>query len=160
MGASGNLAGDIRNSLTASGVYYFGNGLRAGAILGMHTGEALSCFGTYTADPNGYVANNYGSSTHYCNGKLSTLGTAGRLPFFWALNLSLGYDWTIDAHNKLSVDLQVQNVTNRTGVIDRNQTYDQGYIPTTGLPPRNIYYGLPSWQAPRSTSLILRYAFE
>lgn len=160
VGASGNLAGDVRNSFTASGVYYFSNGLRTGAILSMHTGSALSCFGTYTADPTGYVANNYGSSTHYCNGQLSTLGTAGRLPFFWALNLSVGYDWVIDARNKLSIDLQMQNVTNRQGIVDRNQTYDQGYIPADDLPPRSIYYGLPSWQAPRTTSLALRYTFD
>lgn len=160
VGATGNLASDIRNSFTASGVYYFNNGLRTGAILSMHSGEPLSCYGTYTVDPNSYVANNYGSYTHYCNGQLSTQGTAGRLPFFWVLNLSLGYDWTIDARNKLSIDLQMQNVTNRRGIVNRNQNFDQGYIPTTGLPPLSIDYGLPSWQAPRTTSLALRYTFD
>lgn len=159
-GSTGNLAGDIRHSLTASGVYYFSNGLRTGAIVNLHTGGPLSCLGTYTADPNSYVANNYGSSVHYCDGKLSPLGSAGRLPLFWTLNLSLGYDWNIDPSNKLSIDLQVQNVTNRRGVVNRNETYDQGYIPAGGLPPHDIHYGLPSWQSPRATSLVLRYTFQ
>ena len=79
------------------------------------------------------------------------------VPF--SLNLSVGYDWMIGP-NKLSIDLQMQNVTNRRGIVDRNQTYDQGYIPANGLPPRNIDYGLPSWQAPRTTSLALRYTFD
>jgi TonB dependent receptor. len=76
------------------------------------------------------------------------------------LNLSLGYDWTIDARNKLSIDLQMQNVTNRQGIINRNQNFDQGYIPTDGLPPLSIDYGMPTWQAPRTTSLALRYTFD
>ncbi|WP_049622152.1 TonB-dependent receptor [Frateuria defendens] len=156
-GATGDLSNDVRHSLTLSGVYYFSTGLRLGSVLSMHTGEPLSCLGTYP-NPDDPA---YGYATHYCDGKLSTEGSAGRLPFFWALNASIGYDWTFGEHNKLSLDLQMQNVTNRQGITNRNQNYDQGYLTDDGnLPPRSNSYGAPSWQAPRTTSLALRYTFD
>ncbi|HEX7341355.1 MAG TPA: hypothetical protein VF269_03670 [Rhodanobacteraceae bacterium] len=159
-GGTGDLNQDIRHSFVASGVYYFNNGLNVGAVLGAHTGQPLSCFGTYTIDPNSYVAQNYGAYTYVCGGKVVPLGSAGRLPFFWSLSLSAGYDWKVTPHNDLQFNFKVYNVTNRKGVINRNQTYDQGYIPATGLPPRNVYYGMPSWQAPRTVEFDVRYTWS
>ncbi len=157
-GANGNLMDDIRNSFVASGVYYFKNGFRLGGLLNANTGAPLNCFGSY---PDASIPANYneGASTHYCNGNLVPRGTAGRLPFFWSLGLSIGYDWKITPRNKLSVDLQVQNITNRQGVIDRNQTFDTGQmISDTQAVPSNSY-GAPTWQTPRTTTLALRYVF-
>ncbi|TCV97468.1 carboxypeptidase family protein [Luteibacter rhizovicinus] len=158
VGGTGNLTGDIRNAVTASGIYYFPGGVRVGGILNMHTGSPLNCFGTYPdqSDP----AYQYGPSSHFCDSKLSPLGHAKRLPFFWALNLSVGYDWQIDKENALSVDVQMQNVTNRQGIVNREQTYDEGVFTAQGDSVHNPAYGSPSWQTPRTTSLILRYTFR
>ena len=155
---SGPLAGDIRHALNVNGVYYFRTGLRVGTTLTMHTGAPLSCLGTYPDDSN--PAELYGAASHYCNNVPSPLGSAGRLPFFWQWNLGVGYDWQVDAINHLSLDLQIQNVTNRQGRIDSNQLYDIGTFQPDGSPNLNPSYGAASWQAPRTTQLVLRYTFQ
>ncbi|WP_430388756.1 carboxypeptidase regulatory-like domain-containing protein [Dyella sp. 20L07] len=154
----GDLAGDIRHALNINGIYYFHSGVRVGTTLDMHTGEPLSCLGTYPDINN--PAQLYGAASHYCNGVPAPLGTAGRLPFFWQWNLGVGYDWVINADNRLSVDLQVQNVTNRMGRIDSNQIYDNGSLPSNGVWSLNPSYGAATWQAPRTTQLVLRYTFQ
>jgi hypothetical protein len=155
---NGDLAGDIRHSLNLNGVYYFSNGLRVGSTLDMHTGEPLSCLGTYPDINN--PAELYGAASHFCNGVPSPLGGAGRLPFFWQWNLGVGYDWAINDKNHLSLDVQVQNVTNRKGKIDANQIYDTGSLPSGGAWPLNPSYGAATWQVPRTTQLVLRYSFQ
>jgi outer membrane receptor for Fe3+-dicitrate len=87
-------------------------------------------------------------------------GTAGRLPFFWQWNAGVGYDWLIGVKNHLSLDLQVQNVTNRKGVIDRNQQYDTGQQLSNGYYVLNPSYGAPSFQAPRTSMVIFRYSYQ
>ncbi|HEX7338525.1 MAG TPA: carboxypeptidase regulatory-like domain-containing protein [Rhodanobacteraceae bacterium] len=154
---TGDLSSDVRGSLKINGVYYFSNGLRVSGILDMATGTPLSCMGTYPDVNN--PAHLYGSSSHYCNREPAPLGNAGRLPFFWNLNLGVGYDWKIDENNLLSVDLQMQNVTNRHGQIDANQTWDQGFR-ADGSTILNPAYGAATWQTPRTTMLILRYQFH
>jgi len=153
----GDLAGDIRNALNINGVYYFASGLRIGSTLDMHTGEPLSCLGTYP-DPDN-PARGYNAASHYCNNAPAPLGNAGRLPFFWQWNLGVGYDWTINEANHLSLDLQVQNLTNRLGRIDSNQLYDTG-VQSGANYELNPAYGAPNWQVPRTTMLIARYTFR
>lgn len=154
----GDLAGDMRHALNVNGIYYFRSGLRVGTTLDMHTGEPLSCLGTYPDTDN--PASWYGAASHYCNNVPSPLGSAGRLPFFWQWNVSVGYDWNIGPDNHLSVDLQVQNVTNRKGRIDSNQLFDTGSFQSDGSPVLNPSYGAASWQAPRYSMLTLRYTFR
>lgn len=159
-GSSGNISQDIPNNFVASGVYYFPDGFNVGAVLNAHSGTPLSCYGTYIADPNSFVSMHQGAVSHFCNGNLVPVGSAGRTPFFWSVNVSAGYDWHISDRNDLNLQLQVFNVTNRAGVIDRNQTFDQGYIPSAGaLPPLSTDYGLPRYQGPRTVSLNVRYTF-
>lgn len=155
--SSGNLASDSRHSAKLNGIYYFKNGLRVSSIVTLASGRPLSCFGTYPDPAND--AYNYGPNSHYCNGAPAPAGTAGRLPFFWQWDAGIGYDWKVGEKNHLSLDLQVHNLTNRKGVIDRNQTYDLGseITPTDfGLNPS---YGAPSYQAPRTTMLVFRYSY-
>lgn len=154
---SGNLSSDVRNSLKINGVYYFNNGLRVSSIFNIATGSPLSCMGTYPDINN--TAHLYGSSSHYCDREPAPLGGAGRLPLFWNWNVGVGYDWRINQNNVLSLDLQVQNVTNRHGRIDSNQTYDQGFNADGSTIP-NPAYGAATWQAPRTTMLIVRYQFH
>jgi len=155
---NGPLAGDIRHALNINGVYYFNTGFRIGSTLTMHTGTPLSCLGTYPDVNN--PASLYGAASHYCNNVPSPLGSAGRLPFFWQWNLGVGYDWAIDSDNHLSVDVQIQNVTNRQGRIDSNQLYDTGSFQNNGAPILNPSYGAATWQVPRTTQLVLRYTFQ
>lgn len=155
--SSGNLSSDVRHSVKINGVYYFPSGLRLSSVLDMATGTPLSCMGTYPDNNN--PAAGYGSSTHYCDRKPAPLGHAGRTPFYLDWSVGVGYDWRINQDNRLSVDLQVQNVTNRKGRIDSEQTYDQGFTADGATIP-NPAYGAGTWQTPRTTMLILRYQFH
>jgi hypothetical protein len=156
--SNGDLASDRRHALNLNGVYYFGSGLRLSSIVNMATGRPLSCFGSYPVFSND--ANEDGPLSHYCNNVPAPAGTAGRLPFFWQWNAGVGYDWLIGVKNHLSLDLQVQNVTNRKGVIDRNQQYDTGQQLSNGYYVLNPSYGAPSFQAPRTSMVIFRYSYQ
>jgi hypothetical protein len=157
--SSGDLASDIRHSVKLNGIYYFDSGLRLSSILTMHTGKPLSCFGSHP-EPDPYEGNYDGPLNHYCNNVPAPAGSAGRLPFFWQWNAGVGYDWLIGTKNHLSLDLQVQNVTNRKGVIDRNQIYDTGQELSNGYWQTSYQYGAPTYQAPRTTTLVFRYSFQ
>lgn len=154
----GDLAADVRHKLNLNGVYYFNTGFRVSSILQMQTGKPLSCFGSYP-DPNN-EANYDGPLSHYCNNQPAPAGTAGRTPFFWTLALGAGYDWQIGDKNHFSIDLQMQNVTNRKGVIDRYQQFDTGNLNTDGSWQRDLRYGTASYQAPRTTTLVFRYSYQ
>jgi hypothetical protein len=157
--SNGNLASDIRNSLKLNGIYYFPSGLRVSSIITMHTGKPLSCFGSHP-EPDPYEGNFDGPINHYCNNEPAPAGGAGRLPFFFEWNAGVGYDWLVRAKNHFSVDLQMQNVTNRKGVIDRYQTFDTGQQLSNGLWQPNFQYGAVAYQAPRTTTLVFRYGFQ
>jgi hypothetical protein len=159
-GNYGNLAGDVRNSFLATGVYYFPRGFRIGSVFRAHTGAPSSCLGTYP-DQNASVLVGLGAVTHYCNGQLVSEGSTWRAPFFWQLDLNFGYDLDFGQAGQLSLDLRVANVTNRSSVLSRNMVVDSGsFDSTTGMPsPSASYYAVSAWQAPRATYLYLRYRF-
>ncbi|HET8554562.1 MAG TPA: TonB-dependent receptor [Rhodanobacteraceae bacterium] len=159
VGSNGNLAGDVRHSFTLSGEYYWHNGLRIGGVLYAHTGSAYSCFGSYP-DPSNAVLIQERQIFHYCVGKLSPQGSAWRAPFFWQLDFNIGYDWDMGKAGKLSVSLNIFNLTNRQGVLSRDMTGDQGNFDANGQVIRSPWFMAPSsLQSPRYTSLYLRYAF-
>lgn len=157
-GATGNLGGDVRHSLVATGVYNFSNGFSLGGVLHAHTGAPTSCLGIYP-DPDNPTYRQ-GAESHYCNNQRTNQGHGKRLPFFWQLDLSASYRWKLGPVNAFSVQLQVQNVTNRKGVIDLYQAYDIGQLDNEGVPIRNVNYHAKAWQAPRSTQLVFRYTFR
>jgi len=162
-GASGNLTNDIRHAFTASSAYYFPNGLRTSGILSMHSGEPVSCFGL-NPDVNS-LSYNWGSWGHYCDAGtnpvgVKTAGTSGRLPFFWQFDMGVGYDMTIGAHNKLSLDVSIQNLFNRRGITDRYNTYSADVNADNTIVP-DVNWGIPSqYQTPRRASLVLRYQYR
>ncbi|PNS08536.1 TonB-dependent receptor [Solilutibacter silvestris] len=159
-GSRGNLLDDVRHKITASGVYYFRNGLRVGAVLNVQSGEPISCYGL-DPDPNSnsYVWGGYG---HFCDvnspGKITPAGTSGRLPWLWQLDGSLGYDRNIGPHNKFSIDLSVQNITNSRILTDRDNGYSDNINGT--VTQLNNWYTPKQYQAPRSTYLVFRYEFR
>lgn len=163
LGANGNLINDVRHKLTASGVYYFRNGLRVGGILNVQSGQPVTCFGLKPdVDSLSY---NWGSWGHYCDTKtdpvgVTPAGTMGRLPWFWQLDLNVGYDLSVGEHHKLSLDLGIQNLTNRRGITDRYNTFSADINADNTVVP-DINFLIPSqYQAPRTTSLVLRYEFK
>lgn len=157
IGSNGNLAGDIRHSLTATGTYDFSNGLSLGGVFTAHTGAPTSCLGSIpdTSDP---AYKSLPSQEHFCDGQVAKQGDDKRLPFFWQLDLSATYDWKINASNDLSLQLRVSNVTNRQGTIDINQVYDTGLY-GDGSSIDSVNYHAATWQLPRTTTLALRYTF-
>jgi hypothetical protein len=157
----GNLSDDVRNTFVASGVYYFHkglNGLHVGSILRVNSGAPISCLGSYpdASSPANY---NIGPNTYYCDGVPQSRGSM-RLPWMWTLGISVGYDWKIGAQNKLSLDLQIQNVTNHQGINDLNQTYDTGQMISQTQAVPSVNYLAPTLTTPRTTQLILRYRFN
>jgi len=158
-GFTGDLTGDVRDAFKLAGVYYFKNGLRVGSVFNAHTGEPFSCLGTYP-DPNNYVTLSWGAWTHYCNGEVVNQGSTWRAPFFWQMDLDIGYDLNMHGH-KLSFDLNMNNVTNRQGVTSRVMQVDTGvFSQSTGLPVPNPYYNaVNSLQLPRTTTVSVRYTF-
>lgn len=159
-GNYGNLAGDVRNKLNAIGVYYFPRGFRLGGVFTAQTGAPSSCLGTYP-DASNTVLTALGQTTHYCNGVLTTEGSTWRAPFFWQLDLDFGYDFDMGRAGKVSLDLRMTNVTNRSTILSRNMVYDNStFNTTTGLPnPDPSYFAIASYQAPRATFLTLKYTF-
>lgn len=156
-GSTGDLAGDVRHSFTATGIYDFTNGFSLGGVLTAHTGSPTSCLGTYPDALN--PAYGTGAATHYCDGELTNQGHDKRLPFFWQLDLSATYHWKVSTDNDLSVQLKVANVTNRQGTVDINQVYDTGTL-VDSADTESVNYHAATWQAPRTTNLVLRYTFE
>ncbi|WP_368310181.1 TonB-dependent receptor [Luteibacter sp. CQ10] len=157
-GGNGDLAGDIRHSLTATGTYDFASGLSLGGVFSAHTGAPTSCLGTVPDkdDP----AFNAPQSSHYCDGVVRKQGDDRRLPFFWQLDLSATYRWKIHQDNDLSLQLRMANVTNRQGTIDVNQVYDTGTLNEDNSAIRSVNYHAATWQLPRTTSMVLRYTFQ
>lgn len=163
LGANGNLTNDVRHAFTTSAAYYFRNGLRTSGIISMHSGEPVSCFGLKPDVDS--ISYNWGSWGHYCDAStnpvgVKTAGTSGRLPFFWQLDMGIGYDWNIGTHNKLSFDLSIQNVTNRRGITDRYNTYSAD-VNADNTIVQDVNWGIPSqYQTPRRASFALRYTFR
>lgn len=159
VGASGNLSGDVRHSLNLSGVYYWSNGLHVGSVLNAHTGSPYSCLGSYPdLDRSRLVGQ--GQQFHYCVGKLSPQGSAWRAPFYWQLDMNVGYDLDMGQAGKLSLNLRVANITNRHGVTSRDMGGDQGDFGANGQVVRSPWFmAVNGLQAPRSTYLYLRYEF-
>jgi outer membrane receptor protein involved in Fe transport len=129
----------------------------------MHSGEPVSCFGLKPDVDS--ISYNWGSWGHYCDAStnpvgVKTAGTSGRLPFFWQVDMGIGYDMNIGAHNKLSFDLSIQNLTNRRGITDRYNTYSAD-VNADNTIVQDVNWGIPSqYQTPRRASFALRYAFR
>ena len=158
LGSNGDLSGDQRHSLLATGVYYFDSGLRIGAIARYASARPLACLGHYPGSQNTDLGN-AGAVTHYCNGVLTSRGTH-KTDSTKQLDLSLGYDWTFGANGgqNLSLDLSVTNVTNANAVTHRNMTSTTG-LNAGGVNANQAFNAVTGLQAPRSTNVYLRYSF-
>ena len=149
--AGGYLANDRRHQLKGFGAYQFNDEWTASATLSVASGAPKSCLGYYgvdESDPMGYE-----SSYHYCGGKFSRPGDAGRQP--WTKRLDLGVQYRpAFAEHKLAFGLNVFNVFNELKPVQTDVEYEVG--------PKKISetYGIGTYYtAPRSVRLTASYDF-
>ncbi|HEX7989762.1 MAG TPA: TonB-dependent receptor [Stenotrophomonas sp.] len=146
--AGGYLANDRRHQLKGFAAYQFNDEWTASATLSVASGMPKSCLGYYGADitdPMGYE-----SAYHYCGGKPSRPGDAGRQP--WTKRLDLGVQYRPSfAEHKLAFGL---NVFNELKPLQSDAEYEVG--------PKKISetYGIGTfYTAPRSVRLTASYDF-
>ncbi|SBV35454.1 putative TonB-dependent outer membrane receptor oar-like transmembrane protein [uncultured Stenotrophomonas sp.] len=161
-GSNGNLSGDQRHNLVATGVYYFDNGFRVGSVLRYASGQPMNCLGHYPGATAGTTLGNAGAAFHYCNGEVVS-SNKYETDSLYSVDLSLGYDLHFGANKSqlLSIDVSVTNLTNADAVTNRNRTSTSGFdsTTTTGLRPNVDFNTVTGMQAPRSTNLYVRYSF-
>ncbi len=149
--AGGYLANDRRHQLKGFAAYQFNDEWTASATLSVASGMPKSCLGYYgtdISDPMGYEA-----AYHYCGGKPSRPGDAGRQP--WTKRLDLGVQYRPSfADHKLALGLNVFNVFNELKPVQSDAVYEVG--------PKKISetYGMGTYYtAPRSVRLTASYDF-
>ncbi len=159
-GNYGDLGEDVRNNFVFLGSYNFNNGFQVGGTLRANTGRPASCLGVYP-DASATTLTGEGAVTHYCQGELVPAGSTWRAPFFWQLDLSASYTFNFHSAGTLQIQLNMFNVTNRSGVTGRAQTPGQSRVKqTTRNPhPAPSYFAISGLQSPRYTTLTLRYRF-
>ena len=107
--AGGNLANDRRHQLKIYGSYQLTEAWKLGANLLVASGTPKTCLGYYGSDQS---AAEYGSYYHWCAGRPSPTGSAGRFPWQQILSLSVEYRprW---AQQRLAFNASVYNVLNQ-----------------------------------------------
>ncbi|MGN6383243.1 MAG: TonB-dependent receptor [Dyella sp.] len=115
--ANGLLANDHTHQLKAYGSYQVNPELLLGAVMRVSSGAPKSCLGYY--GPYGTNPTGYGAYYHFCDGKPSRPGDAGRNPWTKTLDLNAEYRPAFADH-KLAFNVYVFNVFNEQ---ERTQTY-------------------------------------
>ncbi len=157
--ANGYQSNDHPHALKIYGSYQVAPEWMLSGNLLVQSGTPKSCLGFFGGDINNpQDPAGYGSSYHFCDGKIERPGDAGRNPFTKLLALSVEYrpEW---AAKKLALDLDVFNVFNQQV---KTQSYPQ-YGSTGALNPS---YGRPfgaspnyGYTAPRTMRLGIRYDY-
>lgn len=153
--SSGYLPNDRTHFIKAFGFYQINPEWRVSATLKAATGRPKNCYG-YLVDGSDYYNDNlaYGAYYHFCNGKPSPRGTAGRLPDTGTVDLGLA--WAPEAlDHRLVFSLDVFNLFNQQVAQNVEERWEQG-----GHGTRYAHSGrVISYSAPRSMRLALRYDF-
>lgn len=157
-GATGNLSNDYQHSLKVSSFYRFNDlGLRIGGNLSAHTGAPVLCNSYYPNEEDtasGAAAASRGNYAWYCFNELTPRGSIGRQPTYMNIGLLLGWGRRFGEHD-LDIALNVDNVFNRSGRDGAVRSWNAG-----GYNTINPSFGFPSYQAPRSATLVLRYTWN
>jgi hypothetical protein len=152
----GNLPNDRKHALKAYGYYQLTPEWLVGSSLIVNSGRPRNCLG-YLQGGSDFFYNNleYGPYYHFCNGKPSPRGTAGRLPWDYQLGLSAAYRPAFANHN-LELKLDVFNVTNRQVA--------QNAVEISELGGSGVAYSqrgrVISYSAPRYVRFTARYDFS
>jgi outer membrane receptor protein involved in Fe transport len=156
VGSNGALANDRTHQIKAYGSYQISPEWLASGALRIASGSPKSCLGFYgtdESDPSGYE-----SDYHWCNGKLSPPGAAGRLPWTHKIDLAITYRPAFADH-KLALQLAVFNVLNERRPIQVDSNYEDSPYTVSNT------YGSPSWASssyyedPRYARLSATYDF-
>ncbi|NII12222.1 TonB-dependent receptor [Oleiagrimonas sp. C23AA] len=118
--SNGYLANDRRHQLKARGTYQINPEWMVGALLMVNSGMPKSClgyYGPYQTNPTGY-----GAYYHFCDGKPSKPGAAGRNPWTEQLNLNVSYRPAF-ADNKLAFQMYVYNVLDQQRTLQTRPRY-------------------------------------
>jgi hypothetical protein len=146
VGSNGVLPNDRKHQFKAYGFYQMSPEWLFSANLVVASGRPVNCVGIGPVDPV-----QYGPSYHYCDGKLSPRGTAGRLP--WTQQLNVGTEWRpAFADHKLGFNVDVFNVFSQqrqTSIIETREN-DAGVMVAT-------YKRANSYTAPRYFRFSVRY---
>ncbi len=150
--AGGYLANDRRHQFKAFGAYQINDEWTASATVRVMSGMPKNCLGYYGSDQSDPL-NGYGSAYHYCNGKPSRPGDAGRQP--WTARLDIGVMYRPGfADNRLGLGLNVFNVLNQRRQLQSTAKYQTGPDTVSNL------YGMGSYfTAPRTVRLSASYDF-
>lgn len=151
--SNGVLSNDRTHQFKAYGAYQINPEWMVSGSLQVASGAPKVCIGYY-AGPGSDLDNDpagYGSSYHYCNGKATSLGSFGRLPWTKTINLGVTYR-PLFADKKLALNLDIFNVLNERRPTALDATYEtvSGTVSNT--------YGMPLYmQTPRYVRLSASY---
>lgn len=149
--AGGYLANDRRHQLKGYGAYMFNDEWSASATLRIMSGAPKSCLGYYgtdESDPLGYDA-----AYHYCEGKPSRPGDAGRQPWTTRVDLGVMYRPSFAKH-KLAIGLDVFNVLNQRRAVQSDAVFEDGPYTVSNTYGMGTYFS-----APRSVRVSASYDF-
>ncbi|MEG1681489.1 MAG: TonB-dependent receptor, partial [Stenotrophomonas sp.] len=150
--AGGYMANDRRHQLKGFGAYQFNDEWTASATVRIMSGMPKTCLGFYGSDHSEPVAG-YGASYHYCDGKPSSPGDAGRQP--WTKQLDLGVIYRPSfADHKLALGLDVFNVLNELKPVQSDARFEANPYTVSNTYGMGTYY-----TAPRSVRLTASYDF-
>lgn len=154
--AYGPLPGNRDHQIKAYGFMDITPEWQVGANLLLASGRPMNCLGWYAGTStldNGNL--DYGSSYHYCDGKVSARGDVGNLPWDKRLDLSLAYK--PGSFKGLELRTDITNIFNEQTV----QTIDEQYNNDAGGSTISPTYGrVISYTAPRSVRFTATYNYK
>lgn len=152
-GSYGDLPNDRRHTVKMFGSYAVNDEWRLGGSFIARSGRPKNCFGYYAGDLD-TVSIYYGSSSFYCDGKLTPRGSLGRLD--WTNEVNLQATYTPNWQKGLTFTVDALNVFDERGV---RGIQEQGEF---GISSPDPSYGQPiaaSIQSARSFRLTALYEF-
>ncbi|HEY1092504.1 MAG TPA: TonB-dependent receptor, partial [Burkholderiaceae bacterium] len=124
-----------------------------GANVMLQSGRPKNCFGVYDGSLDG-VSSAYGAASFYCDGKLQSRGSQGRLGWFKEVNLQATYTPNWLKGMTFSVDLlNAFNTRTVRGINEQAETSVGVWDPAYGQPIAD------SLQKPRRVRLLAQYEF-
>jgi outer membrane receptor protein involved in Fe transport len=161
--ANGRLPNDRKHKLKAFGVYQLTSEFGVGGAMVLSSGRPKNCIGNAPSTPAletpfvpgvSPVTNysGYGSAYFFCKGQPSPRGSAGTLPYEFALDANITYapDWA----KGLKVKFDVINLFNRQVA----ETIEERYNAAGGSTNiRTTYDAVLSYSAPRSGKITVSY---
>ncbi|WP_266169748.1 TonB-dependent receptor domain-containing protein [Dyella subtropica] len=151
VGSNGVLSNDRTHQIKASGSYQVSPEWMVSGALRVVSGAPKACmgyFGANEADPS-----SYGSSYHSCAGKISPIGSNGRMSWTKKLDLNVEYRPAFADH-KLAFSLAVFNVLNERKAVQNEATYESSQYTVSNTYNRGVYF-----ESPRYARMAVSYDF-